>query len=522
MANDHDIVAGRARERHGVADVEQRLRALCDLSVAAAREEAGRHEYDGVIQDLSVVGVRSALAALSATADGAACVDQHDEACISTAALTRRVRFGELELHRVDPMLHIENLELGVYERTYASPDERDAAVRKHLDAFADGAAAAVDALDRVPRGLADAALPAARELVETATRRDHEAAAVAAARLVRHLEQTAVEGNSNEGLGEQALTRLLSASEEMTVDLSDLLAQAAAEEQRMTALLDESCRRIDATAPIAATVRALQADHPRVTDIMTVAESLTAEIVAWVDERGVVPNDGSECIVTAMPEPRRAPAALVAACPYEADRASEYRVNMPDVSWSAADQERWLTSYFNHSFMSAICVHEVAPGHHSHMRALRRLGSDVRKTLMSDAFIEGWATYAEELMVEEGFRADDPRFVAGIALSALERETRMVCTIRLQCGDMAIDEAEQRFRDVVFFDGPAARRSALRCAWDPSLLRYTWGKLAIRSARERARKAWGAGFSMRRFHDALFALGAPPLGLLDTAIERG
>jgi len=43
-----------------------------------------------------------------------------------------------------------------------------------------------------------------------------------------------------------------------------------------------------------------------------------------------------------------------------------------------------------------------------------------------------------------------------------------------------------------------------------------------IMDLRERARKDWGAGFTLLRFHAALMELGSPPLGLLGTAIERG
>lgn len=39
---------------------------------------------------------------------------------------------------------------------------------------------------------------------------------------------------------------------------------------------------------------------------------------------------------------------------------------------------------------------------------------------------------------------------------------------------------------------------------------------------RERARAAWGSGFSLLRFHRALLDLGSPPLGLLYTALVRG
>jgi uncharacterized protein (DUF885 family) len=39
---------------------------------------------------------------------------------------------------------------------------------------------------------------------------------------------------------------------------------------------------------------------------------------------------------------------------------------------------------------------------------------------------------------------------------------------------------------------------------------------------RERARKEWGSGFGLLRFHTAMLDLGSPPLGLLGTAIDRG
>ena len=54
---------------------------------------------------------------------------------------------------------------------------------------------------------------------------------------------------------------------------------------------------------------------------------------------------------------------------------------------------------------LPAITVHEVTPGHYAHGRMLRRVKGDARRVLSSSAFVEGWAHYAEELFVEEGFR---------------------------------------------------------------------------------------------------------------------
>ena len=51
-------------------ELEPRVRAVCDLNVAEAREYGGRHEYDGVPQDLSPDGVAAGLARLAAAREG--------------------------------------------------------------------------------------------------------------------------------------------------------------------------------------------------------------------------------------------------------------------------------------------------------------------------------------------------------------------------------------------------------------------------------------------------------------------
>jgi uncharacterized protein (DUF885 family) len=86
----------------------------------------------------------------------------------------------------------------------------------------------------------------------------------------------------------------------------------------------------------------------------------------------------------------------------------------------------------------------------------------------------------------------------------------------------MSVEEAARRFEADTHLSGPAALSEARRATFDPDYGRYTWGKLEIMRLREQARKEWGAGFSLRRFHAALFELGSPVLGLLGTAIERG
>src|SRR5262249_20895990 len=106
-------------------DLSARLRAVCDLDIAEVREYSGRHEYDGVIQDLSPAGVRSGLAALAGAASaGEALEDVHDEAHLAAFEDLARVVFGDLELHRRNPLLHLGGLDLAVYDRDYGPAED--------------------------------------------------------------------------------------------------------------------------------------------------------------------------------------------------------------------------------------------------------------------------------------------------------------------------------------------------------------------------------------------------------------
>ncbi|MFJ3794356.1 DUF885 family protein [Kitasatospora sp. NPDC090091] len=505
---------------------DPRLAAVCDLSVVAARDGAGLHRYDGAVQDLSPDGVRRGLAALGGPAGTEPYPDPHDEAHAAAAEEALRVRFGELELHRSNPLWHIENLDLSGYDRPYAPQPERDAARRAHLAEWPDAVDAAVEALDRVPAPLAEATLPLARGLASFIDPRGghvHTAARRALRRLLAHLERAAALGPESAALGGPALARLLGAAEAGTPDLTAMSARVDAERDRLRALLDESLRRIAPGAAPADTVRALQADHPTAEGLLAEFGKLVDESVAWTARHDLVPHHDVEVVVEPMPESqRRSPAGLFAAAPYEADAPAGFRVSLPDTGWSRAERDQWLATGFNRTLMPNMAIHEVAPGHASHGRALRRAPTDVRRTLHSEAFIEGWAHYCEELALEQGYRDGDPRFAVAVAQDALRRVTRFACAIGLHTGAMSLADAAARFTEDVALAGPAALHEARRGLFDPTYGRYTWGKFAILDLREQARARWGDGFSLRRFHTALFDLGAPPLGLLPTALDRG
>ena len=521
-------------------DLSPRVRAVCDLDVAETREYGGRHEYDGKPQDLSPAGVRAGLARMAqARAAGQRAADPHDEAQLAAAEEHKRVVYAELELHRSNPLLHLAELDLAGYDRDYAPAAERDTARAEHLATWPRVANAAVESLDQVSAPVAQALLEAVRGLSaglsagRDGASRDgagsgeavREAAMAAHARLVAHIEQAAATGHPDPALGGPGLTALMSSAEAMPVDLGRLAEQADAERDRLHALLADGCARLEPGArvrPALEVARELVRDHPDGDGVIEAARLWTERAIEFTRDHDLVPYHDGICLVGPAPESRRWAMAMMSwAAPGEPEGPSWFHITPPEKSWPQRAQDEWL-EVFSATTLPGIAVHEVAPGHFSHGRAMRRLTSDVRRNLRSSAFVEGWAHYGEELCVEEGFGAGDPRIPVGIWLEALVRVTRLACAIGVHTAGMSVQDAARRFEADTHLSGPAALSEASRATFDPTYGRYTWGKLELLKLRERARKDWGAGFTLQRFHKALMDLGSPALGLLGTAVDRG
>lgn len=498
--------------------LRQRLDALTPLLLPALRDSAGRHDLDGAVPDLSADGVAATLADLG----GPAIDDAHDEAHLRAFEATVGVEYGEAAVHRRSARPLLQALDVSGYSRPYAPDDVRADARARHLRAWPAAIEAGLDALDAVPAPLARGLLRSVNGVAVGVDGDEPGAAEALAAhgRLVGHLERFARDGDPDPALGGPLLARWLGAGEAMDVDLGRLEVAADRERDRQRDLLADACRALDPHATTAEVVAGLLDDHPDAAGVLDTARDLTGEVVAFVEDRGLLPEWGGRCEVAASPPARRWATAMMSwAAPYEPDGPSWFHITPPDPSWDPPRQRSWLSA-FSHTTLPSTTAHEVAPGHFSHGRALRHVDSHVRRSLHSAAFVEGWAHYAEELMVEVGFREDDPRFRAGVALKALLRVTRLAVALGVHGRTMDMTEAVARFRDDAMLRAAPAEAEAARATFDPTYGRYTWGKLELLALRDRARRAWGAGFSLRRFHEAVLRLGAPPLGLLPAALD--
>ena len=139
---------------------------------------------------------------------------------------------------------------------------------------------------------------------------------------------------------------------------------------------------------------------------------------------------------------------------------------------------------------------------------------------LRFNAYIEGWALYAEELGKEVGFY-QDPVSDYGRLSSELFRAVRLVVDSGIHSKGWSREQVVDFFRKSGAVDEPTIQSETDRyIAWPAQALSYKLGQLKIRELRERARKALGPKFDIRAFHDEMLDGGTLPLDLLDARTE--
>ena len=274
---------------------------------------------------------------------------------------------------------------------------------------------------------------------------------------------------------------------------------------------------RINGGDPLAAWEKAKE-DHPPAGQLIPVAQQQLDELVAFLNRQRIITiPEGAPVAVAPTPRFYRWTfASMWTPGPFEARQLRAfYYITDVDPSWPAEKQHEHLRD-FNYGALWSISIHEVFPGHFLHYQHLRQLESKLRKSILfsSAAFVEGWAHYCEQMMVDEGFRRNDPAVRLGQIAEALIRLCRFVVGIRLHCEDMSVEQGVRFFKEEAFLEEPSARREAERGTFDPSYILYSVGKLMVLKLREDYKAQVGAKYSLRSFHDTLLGNGTVPVWL--------
>ncbi len=317
--------------------------------------------------------------------------------------------------------------------------------------------------------------------------------------------------------LGKAAFEEKLRLEEGLAIDSSKLLEIAMRELGAVQEEFKRVAGRLEAGDPVDAW-RRIKNEHPDAGALVGVVEGQLADLLAFIErEKLISVPDGERVQVAPTPRFYRWTfASMWTPGPFEArSLRAYYYITDVDPAWPAERQSEHMRD-LNFGALWAISIHEVYPGHFLHYQHLRRVESRLRKSILfaSASFIEGWAHYAEQMMVEAGFGRGNPAVQLGQLAEALIRLCRVIVGIRLHAEDLSVEQGVRFFRDEAYMEEGSARREAERGTFDPGYVVYAVGKLMLLKLRDEFRAQQGGTFSLRAFHDALLGHGTVPFRL--------
>ncbi|TMI79193.1 MAG: DUF885 domain-containing protein [Bacillati bacterium ANGP1] len=505
----------------------------------------GLHDYDGRIPDIRDVARAGRVAALRAFRTQLAGIppqlldveDAHDHTLLSLALDEELFELEQLREFERNPMAFSGPLDVSGYiKRNYAPLPRRVVALCEHLRQVPDYLAAAREALrEPVPLPFLETALevyagtvlfqeedlvravrPVGPGPLWTAFERANTEAIAALRRFTAYLEAEIRPRATQEfAIGEAHFQTMLSLGEMIDLPVERLLEIGRDDLSRNQAVLRETAKRIDPGADVRGVMSQQAKDHPPAERLIPEAERLLEELKQFVESRRLVsiPSAVRPRVEETPPFARWAFAMMDTSGPFETAGESFYYVTPPEPGWTPEQKEEWLRK-FDYATLRDVGIHEVYPGHYVHFLHVKEIPRSLRRVLTSYSFVEGWAHYCEEMLVEEGYGRDDPGFRIAQCSEALLRDVRFLVAIEMHTRNMSKDTAARMFVESAYLDPLPAEREAARGTFDPGYLNYTLGKLMIRKLRDDLRRR-GAGFSLRAFHDGLLKLGAPPIPLI-------
>ena len=220
-----------------------------------------------------------------------------------------------------------------------------------------------------------------------------------------------------------------------------------------------------------------------------------------------------------------KSPVTVEAIPPFQAAAATHYVPGTPD--GKRPGRVVVATSNFAERSMiddEAVAYHEGVPGHHMQLSVQQQLTGLPKFRLHSlgfNAYVEGWALYAEQLGKEIDFY-QDPVSDYGRLSSELFRAVRLVVDTGIHAKGWTRDQVVEFMRKSGAVDEPTIQSETDRyISWPAQALSYKLGQLKFRELRERAQKELGPKFDIRTFHDEMLNGGTLPLDMLESRTEK-
>ena len=277
--------------------------------------------------------------------------------------------------------------------------------------------------------------------------------------------------------------------------------------------------------ATVAKVITAVSKEHGQPNELLADARAQVDNIKKFIREKNILrlPNP-DRCQIIEMPEFQRGNslAYMNGAPALDPDAPSLYAISPPAKDWPAKQTQSLLEEYNRH-MLQILTIHEAYPGHYVQLEYSARTLSLIRRVLGSGVYIEGWAVYTEQMMLDQGYGAGADELA--LRLNQLKFYLRAVCNTildhKLHCANMSDADAIRLMTEGAFQSEEEARAKLVRAKQTSTQLStYFVGRMAHVRLREQMQRELGDKFNLAAYHEAVLSQGSVPMKYLPELVR--
>jgi uncharacterized protein (DUF885 family) len=267
--------------------------------------------------------------------------------------------------------------------------------------------------------------------------------------------------------------------------------------------------------------------DHPQRDQLIEAVKGDLESIKQFIREKKIVALSARENLkVIPTPPFMRgiySVAGFHAAPPLEPRAEAQYWVTPIDPKMPAERAESKLREY-NNWVLKWLTIHEALPGHYIQFEHANDVQPETRRLLRAllgnGAYVEGWAEYIAQVMMDEGFANGDPRFKLSMRKIRLRLLANTILDIRMQTMNMTDQEAMDLMTKTAFQTQAEAEGKLQRAKLSfTQLPTYYVGLREWLKLRQQYQAAKGDGFNMLEFHNLVLDQGPIAFDSLDKIV---
>lgn len=254
--------------------------------------------------------------------------------------------------------------------------------------------------------------------------------------------------------------------------------------------------------------------DHVKPDSFQAAIEGQMPVLIDFIKKKNLIYIDPSKPLVV-----RREPdymagvagASISAPGPYDRNGNTYYNVGSLS-GWDKQRAESYLREY-NKYIMQILNIHEAIPGHYTQLVYSNQSPSLIKSLFGSSSMVEGWAVYAERMMLENGYGNNSPEMWLMYYKWNLRSTCNTILDYSVHTKNMSKEEALDMLMNEAFQQRTEAENKWKRVSvTQVQLCCYYTGFTEIYDLREEMKKKMGDKFDLKAFHEKFLSYGSAPV----------